>query len=329
MADRPAPDPAPGADAPTAAAVAAFEGAALRYAEVERDGAALRLRRLGTCDFDVAADEALLGSAAPAHLDTVAAALREVFRASDARTLVVVAHPPALVSFFAPLPEALPAPARYEQLRQEAALLADVTTAQPVRIRAVPVRTEAFPGAPGAGGGPHRWHHVVHVPESVHARLTLLARAVGATTYDLVDATQAAAAVVRGLLWQEPARVPVAPFALAVGAYATHAEFALCRTDPADGRAAWYHALHAPGGAPEDAAYFALALLERLGVAPEAVGRLFVYGDADPERHAVLGALLGRDPEPLDPLPLFGRSPEGVAPADLAAFAPCLGAALR
>src|SRR5690606_19948994 len=163
------------------------------------------------------------------------------FRDGGARTLLVVAHPPALVSFFTPLPEGLPAPARYEQLRQEAALLADVSTAQPVRIRAVPVRTEVLPGPPDAGR-PHRWHH------AVHARLALLAKAAGAGTYDLVDATQAAAAVVRARLEALELPVPRPPFALAVGAYPGHAEFALCR----DG--AWHHGLHAPGGAPEDAA---------------------------------------------------------------------------
>jgi len=314
--------------APTTTAVAALEGGALRYAEVERtaDGRT-SLRRLGTCDFDFDVGEAVLGVTGPSQLDTVAAALREVFRSGGARTLVVVAHPPALVSFFSPLPEEMPAPARYEQLRQEAALLADVSTAQPVRIRAVPVRMETLPGPPERGGGPHRWHHVVHVAEPVHARLALLARAVGSGTYDLVDATQAAAAAVHGLLaagTPAPRGAPGgAPFALAVGAYAAHAEFALCH----DG--AWHHGLHAPGGAPEDAAYFALALLERLGVQPEDVGRLFVYGDADADRHAVLAALLDRAPEPLDPLPLFGRRPDGVDPAELAAFAPCLGAVLR
>ncbi len=219
MEVRPAAGEAPAGDAPPGAppvvAVAAFEGGALRYAEVERPaGAPVRLRRLGTCDFDVDAAEAVLGGGGPAALDTVASALREVFRDGGARTLLVVAHPPALVTFFTPLPEAMPAPARYEQLRQEAALLADVSTAQPVRTRAVPVRTEVLPGPEGEGGGPHRWHHVVHVPEPVHARLALLAKAAGAGTYDLVDATQAAAAVVRARLEALELPAPRAPFAL-------------------------------------------------------------------------------------------------------------------
>ena len=316
-------------DAPVTA-VAALRGRTLRYAEVERpsDGSAARLRRLGTCDFDVDVEDAVLGPDGAEGLDAVGAALKEVFRESAPRVLAVVARPAALVSFFSPLPEGLAAPARYEQLRQEAALLADVSTAQPVRIRAVPVRTEEL------ATGAHRWHHVVHVPESVHARITLLARGLGAGTYDLSDATQAAASVVRAVLAE--ARLsgetadPSRPYSLAIGCYDDEAEFSLSRDSGVDDRPAWHFGLHAPAGAPEDAAYFALAMLERLSVAPEEVGRLFVYGDkVDHAVRSALGELLGGDAMPLDPLPLFGRRPEGVDSAVLAAFAPCLGAVIR
>ena len=44
---------------------------------------------------------------------------------------------------------------------------------------------------------------------------------------------------------------------------------------------------------------------------------------------AALGELLGSDAVPLDPLPLFGRRPDGVDAAALAAFAPCLGAVVK
>jgi hypothetical protein len=310
-------------------AVAALRGRALRYAEVERPAhGAPRLRRLGTCDFDVDVEDAVMGPGSAEGLDAVGAALREVFRESAPRILAVIARPTTLVSFFSPLPEGLGAPARYEQLRQEAALLADVSSAQPVRIRAMPVRTEALPT------GVHRWHHVVHVSETVHARLTLLARGLGAGTYDLHDSTQTAAAVAHALLDQELAdgnpRDPARPFALAVGSYGDFAEFSLSRDPGAGDRPVWHFGLHAPSGAPEDAAYFALSMLQRLSVTPEEVGRLFVYGDdLDVDRLTVLGSLLGGDAIPLDPLPLFGRRPEGVDPAVLAAFAPCLGAVVR
>lgn len=317
------PPDAPAAPAPVTLAAVAPSGHALRYAEVERAGRRQTLRRLGTCDFDFAVDEAILGLAGPSHLETVTRALREVFRGAPVRSLLMPVHPPALSGFFTPLPETLGAPQRYEQLRQEAALLADVSTTQPVRIRAVPVRTETLEVEGRAE--PYRWHHVLHVPEPVHARLTLLARALGAGTYDLVDSTQAAAAVVAALDAQRPPEAtPGRDVALALGAYPGHVELAVVR----DGQ--WVHGHHGASGAPEDAAYFAAAFLERLGLAPAEVGRFFLYGeDADPGRYDLLAELLDAPPVLLDPLAVYGRTPPGATPAALAAYVPCVGAALR
>ncbi len=311
--DAPAPTPQP------ALAAVALYGTALRYAEVEPAAGpheSGRLRRLGTCDFDFAVDEAVLGLTGPTYLDTVIEAVREIFRGTSARSLLVAVHPPALTGFFAPLPEALAAPERYEQLRQEAALLADVSTSQPVRIRAVPVRTEVL------ADGPHRWHHVLHVPEPVHARLMLIAKALGVNTYDLVDTTHAAAAVVRALDAHRAAPPP--PFTLALGAYPGHTELALVH----DGQ--WYHGHHAPGRAPEDAAYFAAALLDRLGLQAGQVRRVVLYGEeADPARYGLLADLFGAAPTLLDPLAVYGRTPPEAGPALLAAYVPCVGALLR
>ena len=227
------------------------------------------------------------------------------------------------------------APARYAQLQEEAALLADVSAAQPVRIRAAPVRTAELPG------GRHRWHHVVHVPEAVHARATLLARSLGAGTYDLLDSTHTVASVVHAALERGRAAGeawhPSRLYALAVGSYGDGAEFSLSRYEPGldadvggSRRPEWHFALHAAGGAPADAAYFAAALLENIALSPEDVGRVYLYGDqAEPERHADLATVFGQEPRPLDPMPLFGRRPEGVPASALAAFAPCLGAVVR
>ena len=249
--------------------------------------------------------------------------LREVFRGAPVRSVLMAVHPPALPGFFSPLPESLGAPQRYEQLRQEAALLADVNTTQPVRIRAVPVRTEVL-GVEGRAEA-YRWHHVLHVPEPVHARLTLLARALGAGTYDLVDSTQAAAAVVLALDAKHPPEAAEGrDVTLALGAYAGHVELAVVRGGQ------WLHGHHGASGAPEDAAYFAAAFLEQLGLAPAQVGRFFLYGEeAEPARYDLLADLLDTTPVLLDPLAVYGRTPPGASPAVLAAYVPCVGAALR
>ncbi|MFN3595752.1 MAG: hypothetical protein ACK41D_00600 [Rubricoccaceae bacterium] len=306
---------------PRGVALAGLRGRTLRYAEVipEATGPG-RIRRLGTCDFDADAEAALLGPEGTPHLDVLARALADVFDGAPLESLVVAAHPNRTVSFFTPLPDGLAPEARYAQLRQEAALLADVPAHLPVRIRAVPVRTETI------GGAPHRWHHALHVPEHVHDRLTLLAQTLGVASYDLSDTTQGTAALVRALA---PPATPDAaadppPLVLAVGAYAQHTEYALCRGTE------WLHGHYGPSAAPEDTAYFALALLERLGLAPSALETLYAYGDElSEERLGLLAEFLDRPAQPLDPFALFARRPEGVAPETLAAFAPVLGAALR
>ncbi|NNF59528.1 MAG: hypothetical protein HKN04_14930 [Rhodothermaceae bacterium] len=301
----------------------ALRGPALHYAEVIQDPDGTQaLRRLGVCDFDFNVDEAVLGLTGPTHLDVVIEAVKDVFRVSTAKTLLVAVHPTGLPSFFSPLPEGLAPPQRYEQLRQEAALLADVSATQPVRIRAVPVRTETLviEQVPAA----HRWHHVLHVPEPVHARLALIGKALGVGTYDLVDSTQAAAAVVRALDARSPIPMDAQPFTLALGAYPSHVEMAVVHGG------AWYHGHHGPIGAPEDAAYFAAAMLERVGLSTEKIGRFVLYGEMpNPEHYLLLADLLGCMPQLLDPLAVYNRTPAGADPAALAAYVPCLGAVLR
>ena len=310
------PDPS----APRSVAVVGFSGAAMRYAEVESGGPALRLLRLGTCDFDVDVEAAVFGAGDDGALALVADALGNVFSGTAARSLVVTVPATASTTFFTPLPAALAPDARDEQIRQEAALLADVAPATPVRVRAVPVRAEA------TADGERRWYHVLHVAEPVHARLGPLAAAVGAGGYDVADASRAAAAVVRALP-DASGRVD-----LVVGAHAAHTEVAVVR----DGALLFSH--HGPGATPEDTAYFALAALDAVGLDGASVGRLFAYGDAladtdpaeagGPTRLALISGLTGVAAVPLDALALFGRPVGGASPWELSAFAPLLGSAV-
>lgn len=306
-------------------AAVALEGRAIRYSEVEKpNGEPLRLRRLGTADFDFDVAEAVLGIKGPAHLDTVLEAVGQVLNGTVARSLKVLVHPSKLVSFFSPLPDALSASERHEQLRQEAALLADVNTAEPVRIRAVPLRSETV--TIGEEDVEHRWHHVYHVPEPVHARLTLVARTLNLGAYDLVDSTRAAAEVVRTLdsMAPVPSDVdPEKPISLALGAYGDSIEMAVLKNG------LWFHSHHAPIGSSDDAAYFAVALLERLNLPVSSVGRLVMYGDdANIEEFGLLSSLLDVTPTLVNPLEIFGRTPEGAPPELLASYVPSIGAVL-
>ncbi len=325
MDDRP--DAAASSMPPSTIAAVEIDGRVLRYGEAIRaeNADAGVLRRLGACDFDFSVTEAVFGDAAPADFDTVVQAFAEIFSGSNPSQLRVAVHPPSLTGFYTPLPEGMAAAGRHEQLRQEAALLADVSAAQPVRIRAVPIRTEKF--AIEEKTEPHRWHHVLHVPEPVHARLTLMARSLDVGTYDLLDSTRTAANVVTALDGMAPiqptAAHPHAPYTLILGVYGEHVELSVVY----DG--AWFHGHHGPVGAPDDAAYFAAALLDRIGLGTADVGRFLIYGErAVPADFVLLADLLNQKPTLIDPLALFGSAPVGAHPNLLASYVPCVGALL-
>lgn len=323
MDDRPD-APAAEASESTLAAVE-IHRRSLRYGEVVRDGESGvgNLRRLGTCEFEFDVVDAVFGEGVPRHFDTVTEAVTGIFGESNAPALSVAAHPPALTGFYTPLPESMAAADKHEQLRQEAALLANISAAQPVRIRAVPVRSEAIEIADVSEA--HQWHHVLHIPEPVHARLTLLARALNMGTYDLLETTRSAASVVIAL--DSTAAAPPlsrdsdAPYTLVMGTYSDHVELSIV----CDG--AWFHGHHGLVGDPNDAAYFAAALLDKIGLGTGDVGRFLLYGEnATPRDFRLLADLLDQQPVLVNPLEVFGRTPDGATPEVLASYAPCIGA---
>lgn len=308
-------------------------GRVMRYAEIEvgrrgPNGGAppLRLVRLGACDFDFDVAEALLALVGPTHLDTVTTAVREIFDGSRAEVLRAVVHPWNCTSFFSPLPDGMPPSERFEQLRQEAAMLSDASVARPVRVKATPVRIETLPD-----GRRTHWHHVLRLSDNVHARFEHIAQQAVAAhderraheegrAHEFVDATGAAAAVAGRLLRADEAP----PYALALGVYGDRTEYALCRGTT------WHFGYHAEAGALEDGAYFGAALLDRLGVDRADIGHLFLYGeDVDPDVLSGLEYLLGLKTEALNPLAVFRIPQKGNDPFVLAAYAPVIGSLLR
>ena len=148
------------------------------------------------------------------------------------------------------------------------------------------------------------------VAEPVHARLSLLADALGVQGYDVADSTRAAAAV-----------APREGLSLVVGAFVGHTEVAVVR----DG--AFLFGTHGPSTAPADTAYFALAAMQQAGASSGADAFLIYGDDATTERLGLTAEFVGREAEWLDPFGPFRRRP-GAEPDELAAFGPVLGAAL-
>ena len=285
-------------------AVAGLSGRTLRYAEVE-PGERPVLRRLGAADFDLDVERAVFAEGDADALEVVSEALADGLAETEASTLVLALHPSATTTFFTPLPVGLEVDARDGQLRQEAALLADLAPTHVVRARSRAVRTERTDAA-----GDLEWFQTVQVTEAVHGRLSHLADTLGAR-YDLSDTTRAAARVAE-----------IDGVTLVVGVYGRHTEVAVVR----DG--AFLFGSHGPSTAPADTAYFALAALQQSGVAGPEVERLRVYGDdATEERLELVVEFVGRERSFLNPLRPFARS-LAADPSELASFGPVLGAAL-
>jgi hypothetical protein len=303
-------------------------GNTLRYAEVEvppvtEGHTRPRLLRMGACDFDIDVAEAILDPSGTASIDTVTRALSDIFQDSSAEHLSLAVHGWLGTSFFAPLPADASASAKFEQLQQEAALLADADTARPLQVTATPVRVEVR-----QDGREYHWHHVLRLAEAVQARTAYLARCVGPTvSHRFVDSAAAVAEVASRLLrGTEGDGGPSADtaYGLAVGVYGDRIELSVLRGG------SWFFGHWIPAAEVADTKYFGAALLQRLGIAPTTVTRLFVYGH--PEDHAAaagIEALVNRKARPLDPLGVFAAARSQADPLVLSAFAPCVGAALR
>lgn len=292
-------------------------GSALRYAEVEQYGARYRLLRLGSCDFDFDVTEAVLRTEHPQHLATVSEALADVFSGSVADSYQVTLHPPGCYSFFTPLPAGITDAARRVRLQQEAALLAGVET--PLRLTA-----DALYAEPVDEEEVVDWVHVLAVPERIHTRFDRVLRHLPQPRHRLMVSMQAAATAMGRLLRHTEENDADAPYALAIGWYPTHVEYALCR----DHR--WHFSHFAETGPSADVIYYAAALLRRLHLRPSDVGQVFVYGtDLRTDARPILEALFSHPPRRLNPLAVLDLDPDSLnADFDIEAYVPCLGAAL-
>ena len=335
-------------------------GTTLRYAEVERyatkrpartggaEGHASsgstpgehRLLRLGSCDFDFDVTRALWGDGpgTEKQVHTLAEALADVYEGTSAQELRVVVHPPQAHSFFAPVPAQMAEADRLARFRREAQLLAragarPATGAQeaqepgeaplpgedPLHVAASGLYTE------GDDAERREWFHVLAVGGGAHERFRRVMEEGPLPDFRWAISMEGAAQAAAVLEHRREARTaPEAPFTLAVGCYHEHLELSLC----CHGR--FHFALHAPRAQAADSAYFAAALLERLGTEPSLVGRVFVYGyDQAPGAFAPLERLTGTAPQPLDFRPIVGLKPDRLtADFEAGVYVPCIGAAL-
>jgi len=293
----------------------------VRYAEVERAETGLRLRRADRRVLDFDAAEVAWGT----HDDTrslgpLADAVGGLVGSTAARTLQVAVHPPQGYSFFVPVSPEASATERRRQLLRQSALVTGARSARELALQPTTVRT----GQDG-DGEPFEWVHVLAVPSVVDSRMQAVLDPLPTDDYAWTATTQAAAHLA-AVVEREGGGTPqeaVRPYTLVVGQYPTHAEFSLLRDRE------WYHAQYTDeGGHAGNQAYFATGFLNRVGVAPGEVSRLFTYGRVPEETDfGPFEAVLHRTASPIDPAQAL---PGGAAigEEDRGAYVPCIGAAI-
>lgn len=287
-------------------------GRSLRYAEVEQFGSHYRLLRLGSCDFDFDIVEGVLSEPTDDHVAMVSDALGDVFSGSIAGSLHVTIHPPGCYSFFSPLPTGSTPTQRKVRLQQEAALLAG--TERPLHITADAVRTQAL-----EDGTAVDWVHVLAIEDSVHERIHNVIRNLPQPRMRLMVGMHAAASTVGRL--ELP---PAGEYALAIGWYPDHIEYALCHDRE------WHFSKYTDAVPPVDVAYFAAHIADRFGLAPREVQTLYLYGnDADPSLFSDLESVFESEIRPLNPLVVLDVDSGSLSSDfDVEAYVGCIGAAL-
>ena len=305
------------------------QGETLRYAAVAHEpGEAPRLLRLGSARFGPGFDDQLYGATAGTEAaDALGRMLLGTLRDVRPAALHLVVHAPHVPGFFVPVAEGLPVAERYDRLRRETLLLADAEAEPVLRVRSRPVRVGPLPEGAEAEG--HlRWHRTQLIPGPLHARMERLARRVGAVgrggpCYDLLDGSEAAAALARAMGEEE--QMGRYGLSLSVGLYAEGAELSIW-----ENRHLYHDRRIEAGprgldGLMDDVAYFAAALLSTFGLDVEDLEDIYLYG---PRANMVSGdglaELFGAPARWLDASALFGARLGTVDPA----FVPAIGAAL-
>lgn len=290
-----------------------FADDVMRYAEVEHEHHGSTLKRLGSCRFDFPVSEALADPNADERFTTVREAVAEIFSATAAHRLSVAIDPRLAYTFETSIEADADDDALKAQVLKELALVADNETPLFVATESgksgdlddvdAPVRVTVFA-----------------YPERIRTRLAGLAAAAGARLA-VTTAIRSAAGMVSYL--EDTLRSREDDFSVVVGDHGTFAEFAVC--------------VHgAPRSSalclvedPADGVYGLWSFVRRLQLAPRDLDTVYLYGEneadsvfADIPRHC--GATLRR----LSPLDVVRLASGGSGPQALAAYVPCVGAAL-
>ena len=298
-----------------------IRGPSIQCAEIGREDSTLQLRRLDSTTVDLDG-RGLLWDAdgVPDALDRVGTFARDALEDTEASAIALVVHPLEVYSFFVPIPTGLSERERGQRIAYQAALVTNTRSPNALHITSRSVRTVE------AGGETVEWVHVLAVPQVIEELQDALRAALPVQDFVRMVSTEAVAALT-GRAETEEDLLPEneGDYSLAIGRYPTYTEYALTHEET------WFHA-HAAWEArrPKNQAYYAVGLLNRIGVPVSEVCGLSLYGPgADAAATVPLETIFDCSPVSLDPFGVHrwaSEQPENEVPG---ACAPCIGGALR
>ncbi|GEM_PF-2350745 len=298
-----------------------IQGSTIRYAEIEREGTALILRRLDQTTAEVDLARAVWGEEeTPDALDRAEDLVQEMMGDADVSLMGWVVDPLDVYSFFMPLPEGLGASERERRIAYQAALTTDTRSPEALHTTSHAVRTVEVEGETT------EWVHVLAVPQPVADRMASLSVPVPASNRVRMTSPKAAAQAMRRHAGgqEETADADDISYRLAMGQYPSHTEYALTHNGQ------WHHAHAAEEArAAENRVYYAVGFLNRIEVSPDQVDEVFVYGpDAAPDPEGPIAEVFGMPPVRLDPFVGLRVTDESPAQGPAGGYVPCIGGAL-
>lgn len=298
-----------------------LSGRTLRYTEIEQTGSAVRLLRLGNCDFDFDAEADLFSPEPPARLDTLTEAIGDVFENTTATVFRFAVPPPHLTSFTALVPA-----------DSDAALRGDLIAAEAV-VLGVPLGGDLFPSPGASVRRSGQRMHVAHASRTIRDRVSRLCDDIP------VPEAEGGASPESSARARHVALIPSSTAvrhlhvnldgdsggpSLLLGCYSGATEYTvLDRGEPA---LEWTDDVDHP----LDRLYFCLDVLDRVSVTVPSVSTVRLYGpDAADEVLEAVRSVFGDRIRRLDPSPAVNVSPSQFAPDfRFESFGACIGAAL-
>ena len=295
-----------------------FHGSRMRYAEIEQAQPGAKLLRLGSCDFDFDAENAIL-SGDSSKLGTVKEALGDVFSGSRSGDFSVVLTPGSVTSFFSPVSDRIPEEEKRSQLEADTILIGGKESA--LSVVAEPI------GSSRARDEDEdedvTWYHVAAVPASIKRHVNDLLSVFPDARTHFMTAMQAAARVA-GRIEEALDGEQRHKAAALLGRFAGHTEVSIMDS------AEWRFGVTVPSTLPADLAYAILNIAREVDIPPERLVRIYVYGESPEDSDLeTVSSLSSAQILKLDPLSLVRNDPVAVRSSfDPNLYVLCVGGAL-